>query len=195
MLLICFAFFTGCNNRIEQKNSNDIEKLYVISREDQKVKNEIDSINSLKNESIALPRKCFYSENNLIIDKDNFVYYYQRRFIPIFCDYGMENDTLPHFLNLQPKDLVRIPKDVVEKIITENVMSKEKKKQILVIGSQKDTIKDLEFLKFLHQLKVPIYLVRRTTQEEDTVLYYKKIDKYYNSDEIKWDKTKIKFPK
>lgn len=38
-------------------------------------------------------------------------------------------------------------------------------------------------------------IVRRTIQEEDTVLKYKRNDEsYYSSDDIKWDKTKIKFP-
>lgn len=38
------------------------------------------------------------------------------------------------------------------------------------------------------------YYIGRTTQEEDTVLKYKKNNKYYNFENIKWDKTKIKFP-
>lgn len=190
--LFCFALLC-CNKKSEQKNNNEYEKVYIISKEDNNLKKEIDSINSIKKDGrFALPRKGFYHENQLIIDKNNFVYYYQSRHIPIFCGYGMENDTLPHFLDLQPKDLIKIPKDCIDKIINENVMTKEKEKQILIIASQNDTIKDREFLKFLHHMKVPTYIIRRTTEEEDTVLLYKKINKYYNSDEIKWNKKRIK---
>lgn len=191
-LLFCFTLLC-CNKKSEQKISNNYEKMYVISQEDENIKKEIDSINSIrKNGKFALPRKGFYHESNLIIDKNNFVYYYQGRYIPTFCSYGMENDTLPHFLDLQPKDLIKVPKDCIDKIINENVMTKEKWKQILIIASQNDSIKDREFLKFLHHMKVPAYIIRRTTQEEDTVLLFKRTNKYYNSDEIKWDKKRIK---
>ena len=37
-----------------------------------------------------------------------------------------------------------------------------------------------------------LYIVRRTTQEEDTVLKFIGNDKYYNPDEINWDKKRIK---
>ncbi len=100
----------------------------------------------------------------------------------------MEKVTLPHLLDLQPKDLIKIPKDCIEKIIEDNVMTKEKGKQILIVASQKDSIKDREFLKFLHHMKVPSYIIRRTTQEEDTVLHYKKTNQYYNSNDINWNK-------
>ena len=192
-LLLCFTLLS-CSKKSEQKISDNAEKVYVISKEDQNFKNKIDSINSVKqNGIIALPQKGFYGENHLIIDKNNFVYYYQRKNIPIFCSYGIEKDTLPHLLDLQPKDLIKIPKDCIEKIIEENVMTKEKGKQILIVASQKDSIKDREFLKFLHHMKVPSYIIRRTTQEEDTVLHYKKTNQYYKSNDINWDKKRIKF--
>lgn len=134
-------------------------------------------------------------ESNLIIDKYSNVFYYQRNKKQVLlCDYGRENDTIPLFLDLQPKDLIKIPKDCVEKFINENVMNKERTSQILIMVSQTDTIKDKIFLNFLKRIKVPVYTIRRTTQEEDTVLKYKKSNKYYYSDSIKWDKSRIKFP-
>jgi hypothetical protein len=187
-LLICFTLLS-CNKKSKQKTSNNSEKVYVISQEDIKAKVHFDS---LKTNPPYVP-KGVSCESNILIDKNNFVYYYQRRYIPTFCNYGMENDTLTHFLDLQPKDLIKIPKACIGKIINENVMTQEKRRQILVIASQNDTIKDLDFLRFMHQMKVPSYVIRRTTQEEDTVLHYKKTDKYYRSDEIKWDKKQIKF--
>ena len=191
ILLICFTLL--CCKKDKNVNASKPEKTYIISFEDNKIIKEIDSINNLKkNGKIALPQKGFYGENNLIIDENNVVYYYQRRSVPILCSYGIKNDNLPEFLNLQPKDLIKIPKDYIAQIIYENVMTKEKRKQILIIASQNDTIKDIKLLRFLHHMKVPTYIIRRTTQEEDTVLVYKKTNKCYYSDEIKWDKKRIK---
>jgi len=203
ILLICFTLL--CCKKDKNVNASKPEKTYIISVEENKIIKEIDSINNLKkNEKIALPQKGFYGENNLIIDENNVVYYYQRRSVPnvvyyyqrrsvpVLCSYGIKNDNLPEFLNLQPKDLIKIPKDYIAQIIYENVMTKEKRKQILIIASQNDTIKDIKLLRFLHHMKVPTYIIRRTTQEEDTVLVYKKTNKCYYSDEIKWDKKRIK---
>ncbi|MFN7676451.1 hypothetical protein [Flavobacterium sp.] len=94
---------------------------------------------------------------------------------------------------MQPKDLIKIPIESLEKIVNENVMKKPNNRRILIIASEKDTIKVKGFLKFYYNLKVPTYFIRRTTQEEDTVLHYKRTDKYYYSNKIKWDKSKIKF--
>lgn len=111
----------------------------------------------------------------------------------------MENDTIPKFIDLHPKDLIKIPKSCIESFINENVMTKEKRRQLLIVGSQNDTIKDKKILSFLYNMKVPTCVFRRTTQEEeeeeDTVLYYNKRNLYYHHNQIKWDKTKIKFPK
>jgi len=105
----------------------------------------------------------------------------------------MGNDTFTHLLKLQPKDIIKAPKDCINKIINENVVTKEKRKQILIIASQNNTIKDREFLKFLHQMKVSTYIIRMSTQEENNVLQYKSTNQYYNSDKIKRDKNRIKF--
>lgn len=135
-------------------------------------------------------------ESNIVIDENSNIYYYQKnRRADILCNYGMENDTIPKFINLQPKDLIKIPKDCIEKFIDENVMTKEKRRQILIVASQTDSIKNQTIVSFIYNLKVPTYVIRRTTQEEDTVIYYKKKNAFYYSDEIKWDKARIKFPK
>jgi hypothetical protein len=81
--------------------------------------------------------------------------------------------------------------------LSENILIKEKNRQILIIASQKDTIKNTSFFDFLNTKNIGTYVIRRTTQEEDTVLKYKNnVNKhiYYYPDSIKWDKTKIKLP-
>jgi len=188
--MICLLF-GNCNKKdkrnISKRNS------YIISYEDKKLRKNTDSIERNSNLKIFLP-KGFYRENQLIIDKNGNLFFYQKEHIRISCNYGSENDTLPHFLDLHPKDIVKIPESSLNDFLSENILSKEKDRQVLVIASQNDTIKNISFLDFLDRITIPTYIIRRTTQEEDTVLHYKKTEKHYDSDEIKWDKTRIKLP-
>lgn len=64
----------------------------------------------------------------------------------------------------------------------------------LIVASQKDTIKNTAILSFLNQNSLRYFGIRKTTQEEDTVLKYKKNNQYYNSESIKWDHERIVFP-
>ena len=191
VLILIIGILFSCNKKQNLEKGIHL-KPYIISEVDRKLKRNIDSINSVSENKIYLPRKSYYGESNMIIDKKGEIYYYQKRYFKIFCEYGMEKDTLPEFLDLQPKDLIKIPKESLKSFIDENVMSKEERRQVLVMASQNDTINSNAFLKFLNDMRVPTYIIRRTTQEEDTVLHYKKTKIYYYSDSIKWDKTKIK---
>lgn len=195
ILLVTFFLFSCKKEEIKSAIKNNPNyKPYIISLEEKKLKNYCDSLNNSSNK-IAIPtlsrgRSC---ESNLIIDRNNNLYYYQRNYIGAGCGVGMENDTIPYFLDLQLKDLIKIPKKDIDQFISENVLTKEERRQILVIASQKDTISDTVILKFLYTLKVPTYAIRRTNQEEDVVLHHKINNLYYDAEEIKWDSTKIKF--
>lgn len=172
-------------------------KPYIISYEDRKLQKYIDSLKESKSNFAAFPRKGFYGEHQLIIDKKGNLYFYQKEYFMQLCSYGSENDTLPHFLRLEPKDIVRIPQKNLTDFLSENILIKEKDRQTLIIASQKDTIKNISFFEFLKKKNIGNYIIRRTTQEEDTVLRYKNNDGkhiYYYPDSIKWDRTKIKFP-
>ena len=187
-IIVCLLF-ANCNKK-------DISKRYsyIISYEDKKLQNYYDSLQRNSNRVALPPNKAFYGESQLIIDKNGDLFFYQKEYIRILCNYGSENDTLPHFLDLHPKDIVKIPESSLNDFLSENILSKEKDRQVLIIASQKDTIKNIAFLVFLNDNKIPTYIIRRTTQEEDTVLEYKKNNKYYNSENIRWDKTRIKLP-
>ncbi|KAF2507880.1 hypothetical protein EYY60_18200 [Flavobacterium zhairuonense] len=186
--MICFLFW---NCAKKEKKTVIKNKPYIISYEDKELKKYYDSL------AVHPPstKGVFYGESQLIIDKKGNLYFYQKRHIQILCSYGREKDTLPHFLDLEPKDIVKIPKKCLNDFMSENILTKEKSRQLLIIGSQSDTIKNPYFLNFLKSNIIPIYYIRRTTQEEDTVLKYKKNNDSYFSNEIKWDKTKIKLPK
>lgn len=189
-IIVCLLF-ANCNKK--EKRITPQRDSYIISFEDTKLQNYYDSIDSKsKVKPPPPPQKIFYTDNQLIIDKNGNLYFYQKEYIQIICSYGHKNDTVPEFLGIKPKDLVKIPQKSLNDFLAENIQMKKRK--ILIIASQNDTIKNITFLDFLENNKIPTYLIRRTTQEEDTVLYYKNNEKYYFSDEIKWDTTKIKFP-
>lgn len=189
-IIVCLLF-ANCNKK--EENTTPKRQAYIISYEDKKLKEYKDSIERNSNKKIFIT-KGIYAESQLIIDKNNNLLFYQNKYFRNFCDFGQEYDTLPHFLDLHPKDIVKIPETSLNDFLIENILSKEKDRQILIIASQNDTIKNTAFLDFLENNKIPTYLIRRTTQEEDTVLYYKKNERYYYSDQIKWNKNKINFP-
>lgn len=186
-----FLLFCNCNKK--DKKSIEKNKPYIISYENEKLNKYFDSLKKNSN-TIAIPLKGFYGENQLLIDKHGDFYYYQNRHIGIGCGTGKENDTLPHFLNLQPKDILKIPQASVSDFLSENILNKEKNRQILIIASQNDTITNTSFFNFINENKLQAYTIRRTTQEEDTVLKYKKNNNSYFSDEIKWDHKRITLP-
>ncbi|MHC0443956.1 hypothetical protein ACWA1F_01010 [Flavobacterium sp. 3-218] len=186
-IMICLLLL-NCAKKEEKAVTKN--KPYIISYENEMLQKYYDS------SAVPPPstKGFFYGESQLLIDKKGNLYFYQKRYFLNFCSYGSENDTLPHFLNLEPKDIVRIPQKNLNDFLSENILTKEKRRQILVIGSQSDTIKNPYFLDFLKSNIIQTYYIRRTTQEEDTVLKYKTNSNYYYSDSIKWDRTKIKFP-
>ena len=105
-------------------------KSYIISYEDKEREKYYDSIKTHTNRVLLPPstKGFFYGESQLIIDKKGNLYFYQKEYIQILCSYGSEKDTLPHFLNLQPKDIVKIPKKCLNDFLSENILSKEKKR-------------------------------------------------------------------
>lgn len=192
--IICLLLL-NCTKKITKTVVKN--KPYVISYEDKKLQKYLDSLKNNRGKIVYPPstKGFFYGESQLIIDQKGDFYYYQKEHIGIFCSYGSEKDTLPHFLGLKPKDIIKIPQKHLNDFILENILTKEERRQVLVIASQSDTIKNGHFLNFLKSSIIKTYHIRKTTQEEDTVLKYKKNnDEYYNFENIKWDKTKIKFP-
>ena len=171
-------------------------KPYIISYEDKKLQKYLDSLKNNKGKIVPPPstKGFFYGESQLIIDQKGDFYYYQKEYIQIFCSYESEKDTVPHFLGLKPKDILKISKKHLNDFIIENILKKLERRQILIIASQNDTIKNDYFLNFLKSNIIKTYHIRKTTQEEDTVLKYKKNNESYYFENIKWDKTKIKFP-
>lgn len=155
---------------------------------------------SFEEGKVSPPPSGFYGSSHIVIDKQGDFYFYQRTYYALW-DCIVEENPIPDFINLQPKDLVKIPTTAVPDFLKENTAKNIKEKSGgLIIASQLDTLKSEGFFNMMHFLndykksQIAIYLIRRTTQEEeDVVLKYKKSDLYYDADSIKWDKSRIKF--
>ncbi|MEA9413348.1 hypothetical protein [Flavobacterium sp. PL02] len=188
---ITCLFLFNCTKKEEKTVAKNIP--YIISEE-----NKTKIIN---NDTTPPPPKppgwLVYGTNSFIIDNDSTVYYSQRKEVGRICISGIEEgDTIPYFIDLQPKDLIEIHKNYISDFIKTNY--KTDFKNITFICSKTNTLKSKSFFALQNALKSntqkgDFYHIRRTTQEEDTVLKYKKNNKYYDSEDIKWDKTKIKF--
>jgi hypothetical protein len=73
--MVCL-FLLNCTKQKEKiviKN-----KPYIISYEDRKLQNYIDSLKESKSNFAAFPRKGSYGEHQLIIDKKGNLYFYQK---------------------------------------------------------------------------------------------------------------------
>ncbi|KFF16228.1 hypothetical protein [Flavobacterium hydatis] len=198
--VICL-FLLNCTKKEEKIVPENIP--YIISKEDIKPKPTKQSNNNQipptppPPPNSPIPGWLVYGTNTFIIDTDSKIYYFQRNSIGMIC--GTETaDTIPHFINLQPKDLIEIPNKNIYDFIKLNY--KDDFRNVTFIASKTDTLNSKAFFDLRKTLESSIkgrdfYLIRRTTQEEDTVLKYKKNNEYYYSDKIRWDKTKIKFPK
>lgn len=87
-----------------------------------------------------------------------------------------------------------MPNNSIVDFIKQNVASKNEMKRILVIASQNDTIKNKALLSYLNENQLRTFSARITTQEEDTVLKYKKNNEFYNYEDIKWNQNRIILP-
>lgn len=194
--LICFLLL-NCGKEESAKQNLP----YIISQKNIKPKNSKEvkgkSATPLPPPPPPIPGWLIYGTNTFIIDSDSKIYYFQGEKIGFICGNGSQNDTIPHFIDLQPKDLIEIPNNSISDFVKLNY--KDDFRNLTFVSSKLDTLKSESFFNLITALESSLkdrdfYYIGRTTQEEDTVLKYKKNNSYYRSDDIKWDKTKIKFP-
>ncbi|MGC4099771.1 hypothetical protein [Ferruginibacter sp.] len=136
----------------------------------------------------------FYYNYNFIVDTNNHIYYYQ---IDYFrqCGFHDDWDTIPKFLGLNPCDIIEIPSNNIENFLRINMLNKKFKMTYVAYAA--DTVYSPGLAEILSLFKDSTngvsYTTRKITDEETVVLAYKKADKMYWADEIKWDSTKILF--
>jgi hypothetical protein len=119
--------------------------------------------------------------------------------LPIWNCIPEENPN-PDFIDLKPIDLINIPENNIVDFLKENTSPSIKKNYgALIIASQGDTLKTKEFINLMHFIndtdksQIRMYIIRRTTQEENVVLRFKKNDSVYDARIIKWPKDSITF--
>jgi hypothetical protein len=144
------------------------------------------------------PIQTYYLATNFIIDTSGEVYFYEQPQYAFYCGTGLDWDTPPEFIDLKPKDIVQVPINSITDFIKLNILSLDSNDRRVAIASLKDTIQSVGLSKILaacndNSNKIR-WTFRKTTQEENVVLKFKKLNKRYNSDDIKWDSTKIWFP-
>lgn len=166
---------------------------YIISQKNQQIINGKDTVPTPP----PIPGWLVYGTDTFIIDSDTTIYYIRRHALPrMIC--GNDNiDTIPNFIDLEPRDIIKLSNKNIFHFIKLNYS--DDFRNATFIASQTDTINSQAFFDLQKSLKFftrdrDFCIIRKTTQEEDTVLSYKKLNKYYNSDKIKWDENRIQFP-
>lgn len=191
-IIICFMvcfFLLNCSKKENQEEN----KPYIISKENHAIILGKDTIPS----PLPPPGWLVYGTNTFIINSDSTAYYFQRKGIAAVCGTPTA-DTIPYFTNLQPLDIIEISNKNIYDFIKLNY--KDDFRNQTFIASQSDTLKSKIFYDLYKSLNFfkrdrDFVVIRRTTQEEDTVLKYIRNNSYYNSKEIKWDLKRIKFVK
>lgn len=191
-IIIGFMICLLLLNCVKKENTEE-NVPYIISQENQeKIRN---------NDTIPppppIPGWLFYGTDTFIIDSDTTIYYIRRNDIEMICGTPTA-DTIPHFIDLHPRGLIALSNKNIYNFIKLNYT--DDFRNATFIASQSDTLRSKAFFDLFKSLNFfkrdrDFFIVRKTTQEEDSVIFYKKNNKYYNSADVKWDKSRIKFPK
>ena len=190
LTIICLTLIFGCNQPTDK-----VDTTFIVPTD-----------------SMLLPKKTgnqppppppikeYYFPSNFIIDTGGHIYFYQQRIkAGWICGTDMDWNTQPSFIDLQPTDVIEVPTQNLEEFIKFNIQYLDNSDRQFAIASVADTISSLGLVKIFSVFKDKTnhisWTFRRTTQEENIVLNFKKSKEiYYHSDEIKWDSTKTIFP-
>jgi hypothetical protein len=150
----------------------------------------------------------WYSKLVFLFDSTDRVYFYQTTNKENFdANNKNENDYInikyPPYLCLNPHHLVSFTSDnFIDFIKTNNDIFKldtsenRKYNSFIFIASNKDTIRNKAFYELIdlikpkselkRHLRKVCFIVRKTTEEENKVIYYKRRNIKFNPEEIKW---------
>ncbi|WP_417356287.1 hypothetical protein [Flavobacterium sp.] len=211
IIFILFVILGSCK---EAKHTDEKDITYYTTEAIQE-KNEREYLVKLKEfrdkdsggiEPVLIPYfydDQFYSNHNFIIDSLNNIYYHYRleSYISVICATGLAEGPFPApYIQLQPERIIDVT-DNIETFLKSRVMDsiKNEEETYIFIGSQKDSFQspavDQLFLNFNPDYRNRFILCRRTTEEENIVLQYKKSGEPYNPDTIKWNPDLTAIPK
>ncbi len=175
-MLFFVPILLSCEGKLPAKKQN---KIYVISKD---------------TSFTFINRENYYSKFNLILGDSDKVYFFR------YYNHSLMNcipsDNPPNFLNLEPSDMVELPYENIDEFIKLNQNHHSAFSDIYNVVSPYDSIKSKAFEKIMQgfaSVKQKKYIVRRTTFEEDQVLFHKINHLNYDPKEIDWDTTEVYF--
>ncbi|TPD72056.1 hypothetical protein [Flavobacterium microcysteis] len=171
-------FIISCNDKLPLKQNE--KEAYIISKRD-----------SIQNLSSKI-EYGHYGTANFILADTNKVYFYENYSCLAAC--APPKDNRPIFIGLDTRDIIQLPAASIEEFIDLNFSRKTF--QIISVASYTDTVKSPILEKMLSAFakkRIPKFLVRRTTLEEEIVLYHKTHNLAYLPYEVEWDTTRINF--
>lgn len=147
-------------------------------------------------------RADYYSDKNFIIDETGkiFLYIYKKRHHwDCIVDPKPIPVPKPEFIGLNPEKIVEMPQSSLEEFIRLNTIPIDFGRNYVVIASARDTFTSPPLSRMLKEMyrrqNRTIHIIRRMTEEEKTVMRYKRSREIYSPQDIVWDTTKIILPK
>jgi hypothetical protein len=184
ILFLLVILLSSCNRTAQRKTESVfILRPYPLNK------------NHISGEPTRLSPYPYYFDHNFIIDTGGAVYYFAREHHEKVRGSDLISDRPPDFINLQPADLVQVPVDGLEFFLQVNVLNQDRPRRLSTISIVKDSIQSKALFTIADifiKNHVP-WLYRKTTQEEDVVLRFKKMQTYYDYTSVHWDSTKIHF--
>lgn len=142
--------------------------------------------------------KPYYANFNFIIDSTGNLYFFQQQTYRWICGTGLDENTLPEYIDLRPTEIVAVPLNGLKSFIDSNIFNHDPDARIVAIGFLKDTIKSEGLYNLTQLLKDTSnktrWFIRHSTQEEAIVLNFKKRQARFYPDDIHWDSSKTRFP-
>ena len=182
-IIICLTFFAACTQLSKGK-----EFTFIVSS----------FRKPINSKEVVPPLMPVYAPFNFIVDTGGQVYYYQLQLGKPKCASGNDDYLTAPFIRLQPENIVQVPQSNLEDFIKSNILFLDKDYKYISIASFLDTVKSSslkELITIFSDTTYKItYSIRRTTQEEQIVLDYKKRVIYYDPNSVVWDSTRIEFP-
>lgn len=186
---LCVFSFTSCKK--EKVKEVFVEDYIVISKEDSITKI-YDSINQILRPIIPQEMK-WYSDLVFIMDSKNKVFIYQTELI---SRTESANFDYPNYINLRPEYLTTInSKDFISFLKENNDLfsifkNKDRTRNFFYIASETDTIKNQALVDLNKALSKEgdgsTYILRKTTEEENIVLKFKRNQQNFEPKNINW---------
>ena len=193
-LLIALNFLTSSCNFNNKKNSdkieqNNSEQNFIISKHDSI------HIAHCKQENIPPVIPFFYFDYNFLFDSSNNIFLHKKHPFMGFCDDGSCDKNFPPFMHLKPSDIIQIDENFIDNFLRDSIPKLNDVAAIAIVSFY-DTVKSKQANEMIHFLikrnetRKPIirWGVRKITEEESIVLDYKKRNKPYSPQKIKWSK-------